>query len=45
MLGPSVTDAQADNVAQFMTSVFTAQDFDFHAGNLSERGARAAPRT
>jgi len=23
-----------------MTSVFTAQDFDFHAGNLSDRGAR-----
>jgi len=23
-----------------MTSVFTAQDFDFHAGSLSERGAR-----
>jgi len=40
MLGPSVTDAQADNVAQFMTSVFTAQDFDFHAGKLSERGAK-----
>jgi len=40
MLGPSVTDAQADNVAQFMTSVFTAQDFDFHAGILSARGAR-----
>jgi cytochrome c peroxidase len=40
MLGSNVTDAQADNVAQFMTSVFTAQDFDFHAGSLSARGAK-----
>jgi hypothetical protein len=39
LLGPSVTDAQADSVAQFMTSVFTAQDFDFDAGSLSGRSA------
>jgi len=39
MLGPNVSDAQADNVAQFMTNVFTAQDVEFHAGNLSQAGA------
>jgi hypothetical protein len=39
MLGRTVSDAQADNVAQLMTSVFTAQDFDFKAGSLSARGA------
>jgi cytochrome c peroxidase len=40
LLGRNVSDAQADNAALFMTSVFTAQEFDFHAGSLSGRGAR-----
>jgi cytochrome c peroxidase len=40
MLGRNVSDAQADNAALFMTSVFTAQDVDFHAGSLSAAGAR-----
>jgi cytochrome c peroxidase len=39
MLGPDVTDAQADAAASFMTDVFTAQDFDFSVGSLSARGA------
>jgi cytochrome c peroxidase len=40
LLGPHVSDAQADDVATFMTSVFTAQDVDFRAGSLSAAGAQ-----
>jgi hypothetical protein len=39
LLGPNVSDRQADDVASFMTSVFTAQDFDLRAGNLSADAA------
>jgi cytochrome c peroxidase len=36
---PNLSNADADAIASFMTSVFTAQDFDFRAGSLSARGA------
>jgi len=39
MLGSAVTDAQADNAASLMTSVFTAQETLQGAGSLSARGA------
>jgi hypothetical protein len=39
MLGPNVNDAQANDVATFMTSVFTAQDVTNGVGLLSILGA------
>ena len=40
LLASNISETQADNIAAFMTSVFTAQDLDFRAGNLSEGGAQ-----